>query len=269
MQSGNLKKISIVSFASILIIVILHYTGALSPVENLFMAAVKPVGGAVYRLSGRINDFYYNQKKQNELIAENDKLHEELIQMQIVESENQELKSQLDFYKRQIDFQNSRNVKGVIADVIGKSNDNYQNFLIIDKGEKHGIKVGNAVTNENVIVGKIYEVSKYTSKALLVNDSFSKLAVSVNNNDNSVGILSGEFGLGMKIDLIPQTEKLSEEDFVISSGLEEAVPRGLLVGQIDNVVYTEGELFQTAFVRSPIDFNKIHYVNVLTIEYAD
>jgi len=267
MQITKVTKIVAIVIISIVLIIVLHYTGVLRPVENVLSAVLRPIQNKVFNLSGRINDFYYNQKSQKELAYENHKLKEELAAMQYTESRLKELEQQNEFLREQVSFFSERNINGIVANVIGRSQDSFQNFIILDKGEKQGIKEGYAVTIQDVVIGKIYDVSKYTSRVLLINDTFSKLAVSVQNKDYSIGILTGEYGLGLRIDLIPQNEKISEGDYVITSGLEENVPRGLYIGQIDNVIYTEGELFQTAFVKSPIDFNKINLVSILQVSY--
>jgi len=267
MEQKKISKIAFIIFVIIILIVILHYTKVLRPLESVVAAAFKPVQTKIFDASQFLNDFYQDRKTKGNLQEENEKLQAELIKMQITESRLKELEEQNDFLRKQLEFFNENQIRGVAANVIGKSQDNYQNFIIIDKGEKHGIKEGLAVTDKDVVIGKIDKASKYTSKVLLVNDSFSKLAVSIQNSDNSIGVLSGEYGLGLKIDLIPQTEEIAEGDYVITSGLEQGIPRSLLVGQIDNVLYTEGELFKTAFVRSPIDFNKINFVSVLLNSY--
>jgi len=264
---NKITKMSLIIILIIFLLILLHYTKVLKPIENAFFIVAKPVQKKVYNLSQYINDFYYNQKSKKELIEENIKLQEEVIKKQISESRLKEIEEQNEFLKRQLEFVQEQKINAIIANVIGKSQDSFQNFLIIDKGEKNGLEKGLAVTNQDVIIGKIYSASQYTSKVLLINDSFSQVAVSVQNKDHSIGILNGEYGLGLKINLIPQTEEIKEGDYVITSGLEENIPRGLLVGQIDNVLYTEGELFKTAFVKSPIDFNKIKWISVLKVEY--
>jgi len=267
MEIGKIKKAGIVSIIIIFAVIILHYTKIIRPLENILLAAIKPISGGVHNLSQKINSTYYDQRSKQELNEENERLRADLIKTKINESQLKEMQEQNEFLRRQLDFLNERNVKGVVANVIGRNQDTFQNFLIIDKGTAHGLAKGLAVTNKEVVIGKVHEVSKYTSKILLINDSFSKLAVSAQNQDNSIGILSGEYGLGMRIDLIPQTEEITEGDFVITSGLEQGVIRGLYVGQIDSIKYVEGELFKTAFVKSPINFNKINFISVLLVEY--
>ncbi len=267
MQVTKITKIVAIVLISLVLIIVLHYTGILRPIENALSAVLRPIQNKVFSLSGRINDVYYDQKSKQDLLFENQKLKDELIAKQYSESKIKELEQQNEFLRKQVSFFSERNINGIAANVIGRSQDNFQNFLILDKGEKQGIIEGYAVTIQDVVIGKIYDVSKYTCRVLLINDTFSKLAVSVQNKDYSIGILSGEYGLGLRIDLIPQNEKISEGDYVITSGLEENVSRGLYVGQIDSIIYTEGELFQTAFVKSPIDFNKINLVSILQVSY--
>lgn len=269
MEMKKASKIGLITIAVIFVILILHYTTVLRPIENLLSAVFKPVQAKVYSWSQGLNDFYSTRKSKSALEDENEKLKSELISVQINESRLKELEEQNDFLRRQLEFLNENELGGIAANVIGRSQDSFQSFIMIDKGEKHGLKEGFAVTDQDVIVGKVEKAFKYTSRILLINDSFSKVAVTIQNNDRSIGILSGEYGLGLRIDLIPQTEEIIEGDYIITSGLEGNIPRGLFVGEIDNVLYTEGELFQTAFVKNPINFNKINLVSVLIPPYGE
>ena len=42
------------------------------------------------------------------------------------------------------------------------------------------------------------------------------------------------------------------------------LPRGLIIGQVESVSYLESELFQTAQIRTAIDFSRLETVLVVT-----
>ena len=119
------------------------------------------------------------------------------------------------------------------------------------------------IINNGVIVGKVVEVFDYTAIVRLLNDHASQVAATVRNQDGTVGVVQGEFGLGVKMDLIPENEEVAIGDLVITSGLEEKVPRGLVIGLIENVFGSDEDIFKTATVKLPIDFTKLNMISVI------
>lgn len=81
-----------------------------------------------------------------------------------------------------------------------------------------------------------------------------------------MGLVEGEYGLGIKMKLIPHFELIKENDLVVTSGLEEGIPRGLIVGQIKLIKNEPEELFQEASIESAVDFGKITLVNIIKQE---
>ena len=89
------------------------------------------------------------------------------------------------------------------------------------------------------------------------------VAATVANSDQTTGIVRGERGLSLKMELIPQNEVISGGDVIITSGLETGTPRGLVIGTIDSVIKESRSPFQTAIIRSPVNFGNLDYVLVI------
>lgn len=242
----------------------LHYFSILRPFENLIVRAITPIGRGLMFLSNKINEWYYDRKTKNELEKEIKDLQNQLIielnnraKIALLEEENQFLRDQLQFIKND-------QYKPLIGHLISKNSKESINTIIIDKGDKDGVKIGYPVVAGNgVIIGKIIKTSNYTSVALLINDHNSSLAASIINAEKTIGLVKGEYGLGVRMELIPQTENLKEGDLVITSGIEDNIPRGLIIGTIEKVFGDEEEIFKQAVIRLPINFNKIYEVNIL------
>ena len=101
------------------------------------------------------------------------------------------------------------------------------------------------------------------------NDDLSKIAARIQNKSRTIGVVEGEFGLGIKMRLIPQTEMIKEGDVIVTSGLEQKVPGNIVIGQIKNIVNEPEELFQEAALESMVDFNKINIVNIIKYNQDD
>jgi len=87
--------------------------------------------------------------------------------------------------------------------------------------------------------------------------------VMIQNTSKSLGLLRGNYNLGMRIELIPQDEQVEKDNLVVSSGLDKNIPPGLLVGYVENVKNNSLEPFQTAFIKPAVDYNKTMVVTII------
>lgn len=252
---------SIVTFLFVLLL------GVFNKAHVFFNNFIYPIQHYFYTRSVNIKDFIQNWDEYQNLAEENNSLLEKNIQLELLNSQLKELKNENEFLKTQLDFMSQQEGEYQLANVIGKSISDYEHILYVDKGKLDGIQEGYpVVVNDGVLIGKIYKVYNSYSIVLLVIDNNSATAVSIQNQDNTLGVVNGEYGLSMKIDYIPKTQELKMGDKVVTSGLERFVPRGLLIGKIDSIDFKEGELFKSAVVKPLIDYNKIIRVNILYVD---
>lgn len=258
------KKFLGVVFFIILILVIFHYTGILRPVENIVVAVTQPVQTKVFQLSSGIRNSYDDWQNQKLVQEELEKLRTEANNNLIEKSRLKLLEEENDFLRKQLDFVDNNDARVLLSEVVGVDNLDSSKNIIINRGKKSGVELGMpVVVDEKFIIGKITTIHDYFSIVKLINDHNSELAVTIQNHDKTIGLISGEFGLGVKMELIPQTEDINPGDIIITSGLEEKIPRGLIIGTIENVVSREEDIFKEASVELPFNFDKIYQVSVI------
>ncbi|MFH0779564.1 MAG: rod shape-determining protein MreC [Parcubacteria group bacterium] len=258
------SKLTIIAVVIIALLFFLHYIGALGVIENVVVCVTRPVLGAVYGLSNKIGENYLALQSRGELLKENKVLKDQL--MTLLKEKNLYLteKEENDFLRQQLHFLESAKYEYEIARVIGKSADAAQNALILDKGWSRGVAQGYAVlADSGVLIGKILKVEKNYSIVLLINDDASKVAAKIKNEAKTSGVVEGEFGLGLKMRLIPRAEQISENDLIVSSGLENSVPPNLIIGQVESVRSAPEELFQEASIKMLFDPQKLFLVNII------
>lgn len=161
--------------------------------------------------------------------------------------ENSALRKKLTEKNIGIDQENtlsSQTFNLLTAHVLGQSR-----FLIVNKGSLDGAKTGQAVVFKDNLVGKIKKVEEKRSWVILPSDPDSKLGVfSQGEVDRAKGLLVSEFGSRLLMDKILHQEKIKKGDLVYSEGDEE-IPRGLLLGQISEVLEKPNEVFKKAYVE--------------------
>jgi rod shape-determining protein MreC len=247
------------------LIIIFHYFGWLNFIEQSAKALIIPISTKITHWRVSSQDFfgsYFSDK--GSLVANYDKclaknLNTDISEVKIkdLEQENNELRKQLGFFHR-------RNFTHITANVVGLNSDNVEKMIIINAGERDGLKNDQPViAGDGVIVGTIAKVEKDISMVRLINDNQSKVAATLLNKDGSLGVVEGGYGLSIKMNFIPRNEVVLVGDQVITSGLEENIPRGLLIGEVAVAENEAYQPFQQAVLTPAIDLSKLFTVSVL------
>lgn len=255
----------------VVILIALHFIGVTRPLERIIIKTLSPLTEFFYSSGFKIRDVYSDQVEKvdyeseiNRLEEENKRLVAENASLKFLEDENE-------YLKKQIDFQQKSNYNLLVAEIVSRNdllnNSAEEKSIIINRGTDDGIDTGSVVlSNEGLIVGKIIEARPSYSRACLSVDKKCKFAVTISNGDKTSGVAEGVLGLTIKMDLIPQTEILQEGDIVVSSGLENNIPRGLVLGEIVEVIKENNNLWQNAVIEPLVDFDDLILVSVVVSE---
>jgi rod shape-determining protein MreC len=127
-------------------------------------------------------------------------------------------------------------------------------YLYIDKGSDDGVKVNQALLFKDNFLGLVKEVSAKRSAILLSTDPDSHLSAFVQNNQGKAkGILNGKYGSELILDKVLHQEQIQKGDLVYSEGTEIEIPKGLILGQVSEVVDKDNEVFKSAKVKTNFD----------------
>ncbi len=170
--------------------------------------------------------------------------------------ENEQLRRELSLLPRQ-------EFTTVGVEIIGKRQDETGISFLLNRGSTSNIKLGYPVLSGGTLVGVVVKVQPQVAEMILVNSPLFSTTVEILNNQTTRGLAEGEFNLATKIKLLPSNEEVKTGQLVITSGLDELIPRGIVLGSIAAVEYHEGDLFQEAVVVSPLDLNKLGILQVV------
>jgi rod shape-determining protein MreC len=131
----------------------------------------------------------------------------------------------------------------LVAEVVGFSPSQFNHFILLNKGERDGVYIGQSVLDANGLLGQITEVTPLTSKVLLITDSSHGVPLQV--------IRSGVRGIGEgigrndQIDImqVPLNSDVEVGDVLVSSGLARRFPAGYPVAKISKVNRSDNQFF--------------------------
>ena len=237
------------------VLIMLHYVGWIKPVENLFVRIFAPIEGGLRSGSLGMKSFYGNWINRKDLIAENEGLKDQLKNYQMDLSRANSLEEENDLLRQELKFTKDSKYKYVAAKIITGVSDPISQSVVINRGKADGVVKGLAVVAGNgIMIGKISEVQDNFSKVLLLTDSNSKVAATVQNVDKTAGLVEGQYGLSFSMTNIPQDQKIDENDLIVTSGLEGQIPKNILIAKVERVEKVESEIFKTAILSPLIPF---------------
>ncbi len=206
-----------------------------------------------------LNIFEYKTLNEN-LADENAYLKEQIVRLTMQQKELSELK-ELKSALKYIDQSSQSHY--VSSNVISKDIGNWFNVFTIDAGAKHGVTKNSTVINGSGLIGLVYEVGEDWSKVLAIIDHKSAVGFEMLKiTDDYNGVINGTVNYELVGELFDPQAKIKVNDYVVTSGLG-MYPKGILIGQIYEVIDDRDALLTRVKVKPVVDFKRIDKVMVI------
>lgn len=257
----------------------LHETRVLAPVERGLQVVLAPLQRAATALVRSTGDLSQTVREVRELRARVAELEEQVnaltienVRLREYEAEVVQLRGLLGFVETNPTWAflgadvvgRSACINAPCGDVVGQEPNPYLRYITINVGQADGVAVGMpVVTGGAVLVGRVVETGLHTSKVRLVTDTGHSVAAMLQQS-RATGLLVGQADGSLRMIYIPQEDTVRVGDVVLTSGLGGAFPRGLVLGQVIQVVKQDFALFQEAIVNPAVDYRRVELALVVT-----
>ena len=125
--------------------------------------------------------------------------------------------------------------KFIVGDVMNVDLDAFRARIVVDKGARDGVFVGQAVLDEGGVFGQVASVSELTCEVILVSDPSHATPVQVNRNGlRTVAVGSGDPN-HLKLPYVSTAADIVKGDLLVTSGLGGIFPAGYPVGIVVEV----------------------------------
>lgn len=255
----NLDKQASRFFILIVLSIILFFgdkSGLISPLRGFLEQAVFPVkvifsswsvGGT--RAFGLVSNYETQSNLQSKIINLS-KINDELkIANQNIKNENANL-------RKQLESPLPPSWKFTPTQVLGLSR-----YMQIWGGENEGLKEGMPVVEGMSLVGRVINLTSFSSAVILPSDPDS--VISAKTNRGTRGKVVGQFGEKVVFSNVLQKDQLFLGDTVISAG-DDGYPPGLVIGKVVNIEAKDFEAYKNAELTPEIDYKSITNVFVIT-----
>ncbi|OXM15355.1 rod shape-determining protein MreC [Paenibacillus herberti] len=226
-----------------------------------------------YKPAGYIAGLFQDIGNLRSVYEENEQLRmtaaayaREKVEYNLIQQQNERLQAKLNFTEEQ---KKMYDYKYLIAQVVAVSPDAFNRTMTINLGTREGLRERMAVTTEDGMIGFVSEVSELTSTVMPItslNDEESGISVTVLGKQNqSFGILSGYNSETehMLMTKIAANDPIKKHDIVITSGLGNIYPRGMVIGKVDSIQDSDIGLTRTANIKLSANFDHLNEVFVV------
>ena len=195
------------------------------------------------RLKGRLEEFAKLQANVNDLASENTRLRE------IVDKQD-----------------DLRDYEPIQATVIARNPDQWEEKVILDKGEVHGVQKNMAIITSQGLIGKVVLTTPFTSTVELLSTQNPNYRVSamVMGDKEVFGLIEGYDDERKELILkrIDSNIKIEKGQKIMSSGLGGIFPKGILIGEITEVSTDDFGLTKMAYIKPAAEFALLDHVMI-------
>jgi rod shape-determining protein MreC len=210
-----------------------------------------------------LSRIWYSYIDLRQTREENLRLKEELAHYHQAVVRYEEKIKQLDRLQTLNELETSLNMPAVKARIIGGDSNQWYSSRIIDQGVEAGIARDSPVICPEGVVGRVVHLSRKSAVVQLITDADSGVGVLLENS-RAQGVLRGEGKKTASIDYIETNAKVLVGERVLTSGLDQIYPKGLLVGYVTSV--GKRQIFQEVDIAIAADVQKLEEVLVLKKE---
>lgn len=229
-----------------------HHLEKIRATLNVLAYPIQLIAAAPAYVGGGIADFFTTRgtlRQDNEkLLAERQVLNARLQQFDALEEENARLRRMLGSAALVAD-------KAIAAELVEVSTEPFTRKLVVAKGSRDGVYVGQSVIDAHGIMGQVTQVAANVSRVTLITDAGHAIPAL----DNRSGLRMLVFGTGdpdsLKVPYLTSASDIKEGDLLVSSGMGGTFPPGYPVAQVDKIVNDPNEAFLAIAAKPAAQLN--------------
>ena len=236
--------------------------------QELLATALVPFQQLGRMISVGIEDLRDRTVAIDEVLAENERLKEELNALRQTVVDYDDMKSENEMFREYYRIEDTYSDYDLVsAFVIGRDPmEKYYSFTI-DRGSRDGVAVDDVVISPEGAVGRVTSVNYNYAEVLTILDPAVSMGCTVSRT-RDIGLAEGESLLAqenrLKMNYLPRDTLVAASDLVVTTGLGGVFPSGLIVGTVEDVIPESSGKSMYAVVRPAADVRDITSVFIIT-----
>ena len=265
------SRVFAVIIVAVLLTVILAVTSSLTGKDSsssLMQSILTPFRTGASYLTDRAEDIYNYIFEYESLLAENQKLKDQLSQLEddarradSLARENDRLRAMLEFTELNPEYDFTEGY------IISWSSNDWSNTFTINRGEDAGIAPGMcAITANGELVGLVDEVGSNYSVIKSVLDFSLEISANIASSGYN-GMVQGGYASGLdgylRMNYLPSSATIRNNDQVVTTG-STVYPRDLVLGYVIDAGFDATGVAKYALLEPAANVNSLEQVFILT-----
>lgn len=255
----------------LLLIIISSQTDKISGAgSNIANTIFKPIEKVTYSVSSEIIGQLERTVGSRETRSQVERLEAENKALVIENAKLNTIINKEDFLKDEKEAISNSNNEYLKASVINTDLNSMTSNFTIDKGKKDGVKKNDiilqAIGNSDYytgLVGKVTEVFESSARVVTINNESNDVSF-INARSNDYGVIDKFTSRTIQGYMLDVDSGAKNSDVILTSGLGGVYPYGIYIGTISNVSMSQDSLRKNITIDSPVDFNHMYRVLVLS-----
>jgi len=259
MKFFSKRKKFLVLIIGILVVLSLNFFQ--KEVKGFFYFISSPIQKSFWEAGGNAADFFNGIFQGGNFKKENEELKLRIQELLAENASFSELREENEILRKALEIGLQKEFRLALAEVIGK--DIGQDSVLVNLGSQDGISEGMPViTQEKVLLGSITAVYERYCYVRLISNKESSFDAEISDSDVA-GIVKGQGGSKLLLDLIPQEKEVKTGQLVLSSSLGGIYPKGLLVGLTGKIKRSDIGPFQQAEILPFVEIKELKEVLII------
>jgi len=199
-----------------------------------------------------------NRELREQILTQNARLQ----RMSALDAENARLRALLESTAKVGD-------RVLIAEIMSVDMNPFRHQIVVNKGSKHEVFVGQALIDAQGIVGQVIRDHIFSAEALLISDVDHALPIElVRNRLRTIAVGTGDLER-LSMPFLPRNADVIEGDLLVTSGLGGTFPPGYPVGIVSQVSADTGQPFLKITATPAAALNRIREVLLIWPEPSE
>ncbi|HEV8121089.1 MAG TPA: rod shape-determining protein MreC [Candidatus Polarisedimenticolia bacterium] len=232
-----------------------------SLLEDILLTIASPFLRAASAVSGGVASAWNRYADLRGVEEENRRLRARVGTLTLEAREAEEARQESKRLRDLLDLRDTTTPRAVAARVVARGGAGSARVLVLDRGRNDGLSRDQAVVTPRGAVGRVIEAAPGLAKVLSLLDPNSGVAALVQRT-RVQGVLVGEGEETCRLEFVGENAPVEVGDVVVTSGLDEIFPKGVMLGVVSEVGEAQG-LTRYVQVRPEVDVRRLEEVLVL------
>jgi rod shape-determining protein MreC len=241
--------------------------GGVSLLERIGLSVVSPFQRALAATMGGIGSTFGRYVALRGVREENARLTARVQALELALQEQRQLAEQAVRLRALLGLREQLPFETITAELIASEGAPWASTITVDKGSGDGITLNMPAISSSGIVGRVIAVGLHAAKVQLILHPVSGVGVMIERS-RTLGVLEGlssdtESG-DLRMRFVPALADVQVGDTVVTSGLDQIYPKGLIVGVVSRVRPPAG-LIKDVYVVPSTRFHEMEEVLLVRV----